>query len=167
MHPGAEQLLQVCDEAGVVAERPVDDDLLPVPAEQPGVVADVQRDPDHRHQQERRRPEGRAEPADQPVRQGREVGRDLALVDLGGAQPDDRQDADVDAEERDDAVAPAVPGEVQAKVRTAIATRSAASGTAAGMGTSRVGDQRPVKRVRPSGRSALCGGPRARPGPAV
>src|SRR6478609_9274836 len=48
-------------------------------------------------------------------------------------------------------------GKYRAKVRTPMATRSAANRAAAGMGTSRVGDERPVNRVRPSSRPPLCG----------
>jgi hypothetical protein len=99
------------------------------------VAAGVQDGHDHGHQRQCERDVPGAQPAEQSQRQRGEVVGDLVLVELGGPEPDDRQDAeeaepqpgghgavrqgdrdrqhaDVDAEVGDDQVPAPVAGEV-------------------------------------------------------
>ena len=113
------------------------------------MVGDGQDRDHHDHQPGAEQAQAAAQPGDQAEREGGEVVGDLVLGDLVRAQPDDRQHAeeaepeagadrgraedqddsqhaDVDAEEGDHQVTPVMAGEVDAKVKIVIATRSAA-----------------------------------------
>jgi hypothetical protein len=93
VHPGTEHLLQLGEQDHLVGDRRVQDqDLPPVAAEEPGMIAQEHDHEDQRHQRggEPHRTAA-AQRSDDPQRQRGEVVGHLVLVQLGRAQPDDRQ----------------------------------------------------------------------------
>ena len=92
--PGVEQAGEVVGQGSLIGDGAVDHDHLVAVAAQHGrVVADPQGGDDERHEYRRRR-DGGADAAEQAEGQGGEEVGDLVLGELGGAQADDRQDAE-------------------------------------------------------------------------
>ena len=93
-HLGAEELPEQAGELVLVADGAVErDHLIAVAAHELGVVAHEQGGENQRHEDGGQSEAGR-HAADQTDGQGREEVGDLALGQGGGAQPDDRQDAE-------------------------------------------------------------------------
>ncbi|MBM7804340.1 hypothetical protein JOD57_000177 [Geodermatophilus bullaregiensis] len=95
MHASAQQGLQVADEGRLVGDPDVySDEVLAITARQAEVPGGPHHRDDQRHERGGQGGRAVAPAAERAQRQGGDVVGDLVLVELGGAQSDDRQDAE-------------------------------------------------------------------------